>query len=197
MNILPETNDAEAFIAQVNALANGLVQKVPPRSLILIKVNSWFGSRWLRFSGKTLGALGVWRDNLTVPPFVPSRIESQQRFVAPSYLETAAGPPLHKKVNSSEAILRRIEAIEPGAAALWYSGNSTITGHGSAMAYIPASDSYHCWYASWAHRDIWHVEEAIGITHQELSFLTDSAGLTLTKPTHSAESLPCNNSSST
>jgi hypothetical protein len=176
MNILLENNDAEAFITQVDALTNGILGKHTPESLILIKVNSWFGSRWLRFSGKMLGALGVWQDNLSVPPFVPSRIKSQQRFAAPNYLETAAGPPLHKKVSSSDAILRRIAAIEPGAAILWYSGNSKILGHGSAMAYIPTSDSYLSWYLSWAHRDTWYVEEAIGINHQELSFLTDSAG---------------------
>jgi hypothetical protein len=176
MNILPGTNDSEIFIVQVDALTNGILGKHTPESLILIKVNSWFGSRWLRFSGKTLGALGVRRDNLSVPPFVPSRIVSQRRFAAPNYLEIAGGQPLHRKVRSGDAILRRIAAIEPGAAVLWYSGNSKITGHGSAMAYVPASDSYSCCYISWADGGAWHVEETIGISHQELSFLTDSAG---------------------
>jgi hypothetical protein len=185
MNILPETSDAETFIAQVDALANGLVQKYRPESLILIKVNSWFGSRWLGFSGKMLGVgfrrrgvAGVWQENhLSVPPFIPSRIVSQRRFAAPNYLEIEEGAPLHRKVRSHDAMLRQIAATEPGAAALWYSGNSKITGHGSAMAYIPASDSYLCWYASWARRDTWHIEETTGISHQELSFLTDSADL--------------------
>ena len=185
MNILPETNDAETFIAQVDALANGLVQKYRPESLILIKVNSWFGSRWLGFSGKILGVgfrrvgvAGVWQENnLSVPPFVPSRIVSQRRFAAPNYLEIAAGSPLHRKVRSRDAMLRQIARIEVDAAVLWYSGNSKITEHGSAMAYIPASDSYFCWYASWARRDTWHIEETTGISHHELSSLTDSADL--------------------
>jgi hypothetical protein len=196
MNLFPETNDSETFIAQVDSLANGFIQKYRPESLILIKVNSWFGSRWLGFSGNMLGVgirrvgvAGVWqKNNLSVPPFVPSRIVSQRRFAAPNYLEIAEGSPLHRKVRSHDAMLRQIAATEPGAAVLWYSGTSKITGHGSAMAYIPASNTYLCWYVSWAHRHIWHVEEAIGISHQELSFLTDSAGLNpLTMPTHSAE----------
>jgi hypothetical protein len=175
MNILPETNDAEAFIAQVDALANGIVGKHTPESLILVKVNSWFGSRWLHFSGKTLGTVGIWRENrLSVPPFVPSRILSQRRFAASNYLELPAGPPLHRKVSGGDAILRQIAAIEPNAAVLWYSGNSKITGHGCAMAYIPASGSYSCWYVSWAKRDAWHIEETVGITPQGLMFLMGS-----------------------
>jgi hypothetical protein len=174
MNILPEKNDADSFIAQVDALANGILRAHTPESLILVKVNSWFGSRWLGFSGKILGTLGVWQDNLSVPPFVPSRIVSQQRFTAPNYSEIPSGAPLHKKVRSGEAILRKIAAAEPAAAVLWYSGNSKITGHGSVMAYIPASNSYSCWYVSWAKRNAWHVEETAGITHQGTTFLMGS-----------------------
>jgi hypothetical protein len=174
MNIFPEPGDEDAFIAQVDALANGILGKHTPASLIVIKVNSWFGSRWLGFSGKTLGALGVWRDNLSVPPFVPSRIVSQQRFTAPNYSEIDSGSPLHRKTRSSDAILRKIAAIEPAAAVLWYSGNSKITGHGSAMAYIPESNSYSCWYVSSAKLHAWHLKEIVGITPQGLTFLMGS-----------------------
>jgi hypothetical protein len=62
MNILPEKNDADSFIAQVDALANGIFRAHTPDILILVKVNSWFGSRWLGFSGKILGTLGVWQS---------------------------------------------------------------------------------------------------------------------------------------
>ena len=180
MKILPEKDDADEFIAQVDALANGIAEKHAPKCLIVIKVNSWFGSRWLGFSGKLLGmagvhlraARGVWRsDLLSVPPFVPSRIVSQRRFAAPNYLEVAAGSPLHRAVKSSAAILRQIAALEPGAAVLWYSGNSERADHASTMAYIPGSDSYTCWYVSWAKHQAWHFEETAEITRQELACL--------------------------
>jgi hypothetical protein len=58
MNILLENNDAEAFITQVDALTNGILGKHTPESLILIKVNSWFGSRWLRFLRQDAGGVG-------------------------------------------------------------------------------------------------------------------------------------------
>jgi hypothetical protein len=183
MKILPEKDDADEFIAQVDLLANGILEKHTPECLILIKVNSWFGSRWLGFSGKILGIAGVhrrgvggvWRRNhLSVPPFVPSRIVSQRRFAAPNYLEVAAGSPLHREVKSSAAILRQIAAIEPGAAVLWYSGNSKLTDHASTMGYIPASGSYTCWYVSWTKHDAWHFEETAEITRQELTSLMGS-----------------------
>jgi hypothetical protein len=69
IGIQPDVDDAPGFIAKVEGLASGIVGRYQPTSLILIKINNWFSMKWLRFSGKTLGAAGVSTPTLSVPPF--------------------------------------------------------------------------------------------------------------------------------
>jgi hypothetical protein len=173
MQIVPETEQA-TFHAKVHEVANGVVRKYAPQILILIEVDGWFGSKWLGFSGKMLGALGVWSQPLSVPPFVPSRIVSQRRFISPDYLEAAVGNPLHITVPSSVAIRRKLATVEPNAAVLWFSRESPDNGHGALMTYIPSGGSYFHWYASWQRHGDWKIEETINISRQELFSLMES-----------------------
>ena len=87
MQITPEQDDAPDFVFAVERLTEGLLLRDKPRSIILIKIDNWFGSRWLAFSGKVMGAFGFRSNTLTVPPFVPNRVISQGRFAAPLYGE--------------------------------------------------------------------------------------------------------------
>lgn len=67
-------SDAPDFIARVEAVVARALQ-ARPAHLILIRVDNWFGERWIGFGGKVLGLAGIsFKDNLVLPPFVPSRI---------------------------------------------------------------------------------------------------------------------------
>lgn len=172
---MPEVGDADAFIAQVAAVANGVLRESASKMLVLIKVNSWFGFKWLGFSGKAIGQVGVWRNVVTVPPFVPSRIISQRRFASPDYREVPSGPPIHLRVSGTKALRRRLSEVEPNAAFLWYSGNSDTSKRGSVMVYVPADGSYRCWYSAWSDRGTWHPERTVDISRQELHLLMESS----------------------
>jgi hypothetical protein len=174
MTIQLETDDSPEFIAKVEALANGILRHHAPLTLILIKIDNWFSVRWLGFSGKTLGALGVSRATLSVPPFVPKRVISQRRFIAPAYAEVESGPPIHIQIQSSEAILRRVSSVSNGAALLWYSGGSERTGRGAIMAYVPIDETYLPWYTGWAKRDHWMLVQPKDISGRELDTLISS-----------------------
>jgi hypothetical protein len=182
MKILPDIDDAPDFIRQVEHLVNGLLRRHAPSSLVLVKIDNWFGSRWLGFAGKTLGALGVWSkpyklpaDNITIPPFVPSRVVSQRRFASPTYEEIDNGKPIHKRMRSSVALLRKASTAVPKAALIWYSGNSKTAGRGAVMAYIPVDGSYWPWYAAlkigepWCLTETWDIkrEDLLGLIRQE------------------------------
>jgi len=164
MQITPDSKDSFEFISIISQVINRLIEQETPSSLILIKVDNWFGSRWLRFSGKAVnGQLGVWSSTLTIlPPFVPSRIVSQRRFIAPLYEETDAGEPIHIRIRTGLALNRRAADVAPSCALVWFNGNSKNTGRGSLMAYIPQDDSYNTWYAAWSHRESWNLVENIG-----------------------------------
>src|SRR5437762_13338148 len=114
MKIAPELDDAPEFVRQVEQVANGVIRRHAPESVVLIKIDNFFGSKWLGFSGKALGALGVWNkpynqpaDNIRIPPFVPNRVVSQRRFAGPSYEEIDSGKPIHKRIPRSLALLRK------------------------------------------------------------------------------------------
>ena len=168
MQITPEDDDAKDFIAVVERIVDGLLRRDKPSSLALIKIDNWFGSNWLQFSGTVMGAFGVANSNLTVPPFVPNRVVLQRRFAAPLYDEVDSGELLHLDIPSSVAMTRRVSDIAPATSLVWYSGNSQSSGQGCIMAYVPEGDAYWSWYAAWANRGAWHIVKAIGVRPQDL-----------------------------
>jgi hypothetical protein len=182
MKIPPEFDDAPDFIGHVEGAVNGVVRRHSPEALVLIKINNWFGSKWLGFSGKALGALGVWNkprnkpaDNIRIPPFVPARVVSQRRFAAPTYHEVPGGTPIHVRVPSPLALLRKAITVAPGTALAWYSGNSKSAGRGAVMVYVPVGNSLWPWYAAFETGDRWRITETWDIKRDDLSKLMEQA----------------------
>jgi hypothetical protein len=179
MKITSEIDDAADFIRNVERVVNGVLGSQCPEMVALIKINNWFGLNWLGFSGKTLGAVGVWHrpaysaNRIRIPPFVPSRVVSQRRFAGPAYVEVPSGKPIHLRVPSSVALLRKAATAEPRTALVWYSGNSRITGRGAVMAYLPIGNSYWAWYAALETGDSWHITKTCGIKPEDLSKLIE------------------------
>ena len=171
MKIVLEPDDSADFIGIVQGLVNGLLVRETPPSLRLIKTDNWFGSKWLGFSGKKLGAFGVSMDELTIPPFVPNRILSERTVVGPPYIDVLNDRSLHMSVASSIALTRRAGEFAPGAILMWYSGGSISIGRGSVMAYIPTEDVYSTWYTEWASSESWRLVKRIGIQPDDLSRL--------------------------
>lgn len=180
MKITSEIDDAPDFIRHVERLVNGVLRSQCPEMVALIKINNWFGSKWLGFSGKTLGAVGVWdkpasrfANDIRIPPFVPSRVVSQRRFAGPAYEEVHGGKPIHIRVPSSVALLRKAATAEPRTALVWYSGNSRITGCGAVMVYVPISNSYWAWYTALEAGESWHITKTCDIKREDLSKLVE------------------------
>jgi len=171
LKIQAQIDDAPEFIAKVEALANGILHYHAPPEFMLIKINNWFSVRWLRFSGKVLGALGVWSNALSIPPFAPNRVVLQRRFGAPGYSEGEVGKPIHIRVGGGQAVLRRVSEIAGGAALVWYSGRSQKTERGAIMAYLPGEGGYRPWYTGWAKSEEWELIQPKDISPQELANL--------------------------
>jgi hypothetical protein len=179
MRISPDTDDSPEFIALVEQLCLGVVFRFKPKQFVIIKIDNWFGSKWLGFSGKALGAVGRWdkphdrpATEIRIPPFVPNRVISQRRFSAPSYDEVNAGKPIHKQIPSSEALLRKAALHAPQTALAWYSGNSIASARGALMVYIPNEGSYWPWYAGWEQRKGWRLIESWDITPEQIEQLS-------------------------
>ena len=75
-----DAGDDASFVNEVAALVEGAVELAEPEAVLIVKIDSWFGSRWLGFSHKAMGAFGVANGTpLVIPPFVPNRVVSGRR----------------------------------------------------------------------------------------------------------------------
>ena len=171
MEIKAEDGDDDAFVAIVSAIIRGIAARHAPREFNVVKIDNWFGSNWLYFSGKVLGSLGVWDETLRVPPFVPNRVRWQRRFLAPTYTDAPVVSPLHVSTSSEMAIRRSVTRVAPGAALIWFSGKSAANARGAIMAYVPTEKSYWIWYTGWARRETWRPVELRQISPDKIAEL--------------------------
>ena len=178
MRIQAADNDAEQFVAAVDGVVDGLMRRYQPTKVILIQIDNWFGTKWLGFSGVAMLQLGVRRQTLTIPPFVPNRVISQRTFVGPFYEEVGSGEPIHLRVSSRVAIGRKASEVAPNATLVWYSANSKSTGRGSLMVYFASGDAYRPWYSQWEGGKSWHLAKSTGIEPLDLLNLMNRNGLT-------------------
>ena len=136
-----QQGDSAEFMRKTRAMAIGLARDYLPVRLYVVRIDNWFGPKWMRFAGTfTAGkfaSIGVHKRRLHVPPFVPSRVVGQRVIVGPDYEETVAAVPLHIECPSQRALLRRIADTDEDAAFLWFSGESETQKRGSVMVYLP------------------------------------------------------------
>jgi hypothetical protein len=167
----PEETDDPAYLDWVEATLVGVEEAINAKQTYVVKIDNWFGQRWLGFSGKALGAIGVHKDKLTLPPFIPTRVVSVRRLfdgdVAPRRDEG-----LHVWQRSGENLQRYAEVILQGSNAFWYSGRTASNDHGSFMAYVSTPDGHWPWYVSLRRDERWRVVECVGIVVPELEAFT-------------------------
>jgi hypothetical protein len=140
-----QQGDSAVFIEKARTIAIGVAQEYEPARLYVIRIDNWFGPKWMHFAGKfTAGkgaAIGVHKSPLHVPPFVPHRVVGERVFAGPDYEKTVAAAPLHIEIPSKLALQRRIEDIDKDAAFLWFSGESEAQKRGAVMVYLPVTSN--------------------------------------------------------
>jgi hypothetical protein len=162
-------NDADdpTFVEWLDAIIAGVFDQTRPKQLYVLRVDNWFGKKWLGFSGKLLGTFGVRKRDLTLPPFIPSRIVSQHRFVARGQIKPKH-PQIHVYQQSGENLNRKIELVLPGATLFWFSSRSKENARASAMAYVLRDGEYWSWYVAGTCGEHWRIVQRVGITETEL-----------------------------
>jgi hypothetical protein len=175
IDVQATTADAPGFLEHVRRAGDGVCNLLAPPDLYLIHVANWFDAKWLRFSGKALGALSFWKYELTVPPFHPHRVRSETllRKADNAYrVVPIPNRPVHVYQESSRNLQRFMHRALPNTACLWYSSDSAAIGRGSLMVYAPRVDDYWAWYADCHLRNgAWDLRYAHGISRQEFQQL--------------------------
>jgi hypothetical protein len=142
-DLASDCTDDSDFLAYVSRLISGTAEIHRFREVRVFKIDNWFDDWWLAFSGKSLGAVGVWQmqEFLTIPPFVQNRIIDQGQYVrdesSGQYAFIGAGTNIHHRGWSARNLQRRVTRIVPETALFWYSGSSATNGRGSLMGYLP------------------------------------------------------------
>jgi hypothetical protein len=161
-----DSDDDPVFVNEVVGLVRGAVTIAAPKSVFIVKIDSWFGPRWLSFSCKMMGAFGVsYLDELVIPPFVPRRVRSERSYewVGDHFVETYGTPPLHIWQTSEANKGRRLKDMHPHAAMFWWTGNTRSTGRGALMAYLPTPDGHTNWYAELRLDGEWKFGRLLGV----------------------------------
>jgi hypothetical protein len=145
-------DDDPGFVSHVRSILVGCLYEYNPAEVYVVRIRDWFDYKWCYFSGKVLGAIGVsdFRD-LTLPPFVPNRVLSQDHYVrcAPdsNVYEPSDASPVHIHQGSEANHGRFIRRTMKNGAMMWYSSGSMATGRGSIMVYsVFSSDLKFGWH---------------------------------------------------
>jgi hypothetical protein len=176
MRIDTTDDDDDRFIEIVNAVIEAVVHRESPRTLRVIRIDNWFGEKWRGFAGKVLGAFGVGRGRLVIPPFVPSRVDSEYSWSKgdSGYILDSEFDVLHKRMRSEANLRRYYDQLCPATVAVWFSSKSASNGRGSIMVYCDVGMEHtSSWYVELAASKVWQTSVANGITTSEfLNLLT-------------------------
>ena len=174
----PANDDDPNSLAFVDRLIAGALAVYRPEDVRVFKIDNWFDHKWLMFSGKVIGAVGVWQKDPTLPPFVANRIVHQWHFRRDDdggYQPLGSGPDIHHRGWSSENLQHRVRLVVPTSALFWYSGNTLATGRGSLMGYIPVEDDCWTWFLSLIRDGSWKVSRRKNIHAYEIRSFEEAA----------------------
>jgi len=164
IKIQPDDNDQ--FISRVEVLIEKFILDKKPNSIYLIKIDNWFDKKWLGFSGKMLGAVGITKGDLTIPPFVPNRIVYEKFYSKNHETELYEISKTSKKIHivqdSESNLNRKIRTLIPETAIVWFSGNSKKNKRGVMMAYFPVKESYLTMHIEFTEPS-WSAKSTIGV----------------------------------
>ena len=76
IDLKPTPDDDVQFVGLASQLLNSLIRLHSPEEIYIVQIDHWFDHKWQYFSGKAVGAVGVWQSTLTLPPFDPGRVIS-------------------------------------------------------------------------------------------------------------------------
>jgi len=117
IRILPNTDDDPEFIEIITNILQLEIDNNRPSTVYLTNIDGWFDYKWLSFSGKVLGAIGIWWNRLTLPPFHPNRVLTQSCFKRdkriPFDYRLSTSRPLHRKQASSDNFNNQVDKFPP------------------------------------------------------------------------------------
>ncbi len=168
IQLTADDSDASGYIEEVQAAIRGATAVHGTSEVYVIKINNWFGPRWLGFSHKHAGLAGVHlQESFVVPGFVPARVLSETallRDASGDYTEAELRQPIHIDQMGSMNRYRQVATTFPDGILFWWTGCSKKNQKGALMCYHPKMDGHEGWYVGFSSNGSWHVSETAGIS---------------------------------
>lgn len=175
-------SDDPAFVKLITAVLNGAVLRYNPTEIYVVQIDGWFDHKWLAFSGKVMGAMGVSMHRLTVPPFHPHRVSRQSYYrvdsSTPGEYRMLPAEALHIEQWSESNLRRMIRHISGEGLFLWYSGDTKSGDRGNVLVYKTDAERELGWYVSFKKDLEWRVNRVKGIYKRDFMILTSVPDLT-------------------
>lgn len=180
IEIITKENDDKNFISLVNQILNVGVNLTEPDEVFIIKVDHWFDHKWLSFSHKVLGELGIWNKELRIPPFIPDRVIEESHFQKEiDGYKVKSASILHIYQPSEDNTFRKIKLFSDSAIFLWYSGKTSINSQGSVMIYFTSKEFQNNWYVSFLNKNSWQIYKTKNTSKNEVKAMIESDYLAL------------------
>jgi len=171
--------DDPEFVQIVSRILESAARLYSPKQIYVVQIDHWFDHKWKAFSGKVLGAVGVWNDRLTLPPFSPGRVMSQLHYEADASGDGGytLGPaaPLHINQMSDANIQRFVNRNIKNGILVWYSCDTAAADAASVMLYRVKDERTEEWYASFKKKETWAVNKVEGISRREFSAMLEQS----------------------
>ena len=184
--------DDDAYMACVERIVAGMVFRFRPVRVCIVRVKRWFDHRWLRFSGvgrvpfdspfpshPGVALDEVYADQLTFPPFAPTRIASEvhwSRRADGDYELIDDGFRVHRseRARSAANLHRRVVDVTDAALFVWFSSGDARDARGSVMVHSVCDGAPLPWFVSLVRRaGRWDAAEVKGLGRQEVRELLE------------------------
>ncbi len=170
--------DSDDFLTIVDTAVGLHLRLEQPREVYVVRIDNWFGQKWLGFKGKVMGTLGVSNRNaLVVPPFVPNRVERIDYWQREEGQYHSAAPlkELHLMQESGENLSRKLSDLSVNGSFFWYSAASEKNGRGSIMHYRVVDRECKAWYVECRNGpNGWAFSKCVGVAPEEVDLWISS-----------------------
>ena len=113
--------DDGQFIAVVQRCLATVVRDADADAVRVVHIDNWFDKKWLNFSGKRSGAIGLHLPEVTIPPFHPNRVLDERvlkRDETGVFTPTSDLAPIHTRRTSESNTRLKMDAILPNITGL-------------------------------------------------------------------------------
>ena len=188
INIQYYKHDAEGFKEVINHIYPRLISLYDPEEISIVRIKNWFDHKWLNYSGKKIEIYDTkthpgipfvlkpyWNEGITVPPFNPNRVLSEQLFRLKHVKNKAFEEVFHFWQRSTNNRNNFISEKTQNGLCLWISSHSVQNRQGSLMVYSVKNRLVESWYATIAEHGLWKVTQTKGISKKGFNLCCQSS----------------------